>query len=144
MDNLFIEKVKVIQDLLNQGASEITITGTDIKVTKHNINNFEYFLKNFPNQLPQILNFNISQNTSVSTTFSIELDKAYNDLSTSKIFENKVDELSSQIEELKSELIKKKPNKTKLKIILQWSLNKGWEVFIKLAPIILNKMLIST
>lgn len=124
-------KAKVIADLFEKGAVEVEITGTDIRVTKA-----EYFalVREPIHSTPPSVN--VSVTTNVNTLVEATLERALHALSN----RDDTDELRKQIDALKSELAKHKPNKDRLAEIMKWSLDKGFDVFLKLVPAILQKL----
>ncbi len=132
-------KAKVIIDLLNQGAEEISITGTDIKVVR----------KPTPDNLGpnaqgtiQIVNVNAQASSQSSTSLELQINIARVELKEKYRQDDKrVQEIDRKLNSLEKELSKPTPNQNKLKEILRWAIDFGWDVFAKVAPIIIDKVL---
>ena len=135
-------KAKIITDLMEKGAEEITIVGDNIKVTK---NLYQKMIKgNYPeHSQTQIVNVTLQTTAQNITKINLQIDKAFENLKSLDIMKDRIDELEHNIEIIKSELSNKKPDKNKLLNVIKWACNIGWEVFSKLAPIILKIVNIS-
>lgn len=132
-------KAKVILDLLNSGAEEVSITGTDIKVVRKP-----------PPDNPgpnaqgtiQIVNVNAQASSDSSVSLSYKINIAHVELKEKyKQDDKRLEEIDGKLNSLEKELSKPKPNENKLKEILRWAIDFGWDVFAKVAPIIINKIL---
>ena len=125
-------KAKVIADLMEQGATEVTIVGTDISVTRED---YQQITASPPGQ---VVNINISAEANIHIN---QLDAALNELRSSKgLTKAKKSELDKQGRALRKELTKGEPNRTNVRKVLVWALENSWEAFKKLAPIVLEKM----
>ena len=135
-------KAKIITDLMEKGAEEITIVGDNIKVTK---NLYQKMIKgNYPeHSQTQIVNVTLQTTAQNITKINLQIDKAFENLKSLDIMKDRIDELEHNIEIIKSELSNKKPDKNKLLNVIKCACNIGWEVFSKLAPIILKIVNIS-
>ena len=131
-------KAKVIIDLLNQGAEEVSITGTDIKaIRKPSSDNLG------PNTQGtiQIVNVNAQASSQSSTSLELKLHIARVELKEKyRQDEKRLEEIDGKLNSLEKELSKPTPNQNKLKEILRWAIDFGWDVFAKLAPIIIHKL----
>lgn len=126
-------KAKVITDLMEKGATEITIEGTNIKVTRR-----EYLkMISAPSQ---VVNVKVDASSHFSAEINSKLDGALDYLKSKYIEKRELSELEDKINILKQELSKSNPNKSKLKSILKWSLDKGLDIFVKLAPPVIEKI----
>jgi len=134
-------KAKVIIDLLNQGAEEISITGTDIKAVR----------RPSPDNLGpntqgtiQIVNVNAQASSQSSTSLELRINIARVELKGKyKQDDKRLEEIDGKLISLEKELSKPTPNQNKLKEILHWAIDFGWDVFAKLAPIIIGKILMA-
>jgi predicted RNase H-like nuclease (RuvC/YqgF family) len=131
-------KSKIALELLAQGAEEVSITGTDIKVVRK--------LEKTTHQTTQsntliTVNANATENSSVniSAQFNIVKEELRRDYGNSQDWS----ELQKKIEQLEEEIKKPSPNKSSLKQKISWLLNFGWDVFAKVAPIILKNISIN-
>lgn len=131
-------KAKVIIDLLNQGAEEVSITGTDIKAVR----------RPSPDNLGpntqgtiQIVNVNAQASSQSSTSLELRINIARVELKEKyKQDDKRLEEIDGKLISLEKELSKPTPNQDKLKEILRWAIDFGWDVFAKLAPIIIDKI----
>lgn len=128
------DKSRVALDLLAQGAEEVHITGTDIKVVRR-----QYASQEKPIWNTQIVNVHTqasaSSSANISAQFSIlrqELKEIYKD-------DKRLGELEDKIAKIENELNKKSPDKSIIKNLMHWILDFGWDAFQKTIPIILEK-----
>ena len=128
-------KADVIRDLLARGAEEVSITGTNIKVKK-------------PKKQPrtsggptQIVNVQTQANVQTNLSLPLRLNFAHSELKNQyKRNKKKISEINSKVKSLEKELSKGKYSKGTLKKTLNWALNFGWDAFVKIAPIIIDKV----
>ena len=128
-------KAKVALDLLAQGAEEVTITGTDIKVLrKSQATNTQ---QNTSGNTVINVNANATANTLVNITAQFSIVKE----ELRRVHESSPEwpQLKDKIDELETEVKKSKPNKTSLKNKMRWLLDFGWDVFAKVAPIVFEQ-----
>jgi glycogen debranching enzyme len=129
-------KAKVALDLIDKGAEEVQIVGTDIKVVR----------KSEAQQSPgptQIVNVHAeataSQSVNIKTQFSIIREK----MNAHYKGNPRLPELQEKIDGLEKELRKQKPDKTSVTAKLKWMLDYGWDAFIAVAPSIVDKFLLA-
>ena len=136
MPNDLETKAKVALDLLAQGAEEVTITGTDIKVVrKLQVDNTQ--------QIPTgstVININANATASSSINISAQFSIVKEELRRSHETSPGWPQLKEKIDQLEKEVKKSTPNKSSLKEKLRWLLDFGWDVFAKVAPIVLNSI----
>ena len=136
MPNDLETKAKVALDLLAQGAEEVTITGTDIKVVrKLQVDNTQ--------QIPTgstVINVNANAKASSSINISAQFSIVKEELRRSHETSPEWPQLKEKIDQLEKEVKKLTPNKSSLKEKLRWLLDFGWDVFAKVAPIVLNSI----
>ena len=136
MPNDLETKAKVALDLLAQGAEEVTITGTDIKVVrKPQADNAQ--------QIPTgstVININANATASSSINISAQFSIVKEELRRSHETSPGWPQLKEKIDQLEKEVKKLTPNKSSLKEKLRWLLDFGWDVFAKVAPIVLNSI----
>jgi len=136
MPNDLETKAKVALDLLAQGAEEVTITGTDIKVVrKSQVDNTQ--------QIPTgstVININANATASSSINISAQFSIVKEELRRSHETSPGWPQLKEKIDQLEKEVKKSTPNKSSLKEKLRWLLDFGWDVFAKVAPIVLNSI----
>ena len=136
MPNDLETKAKVALDLLAQGAEEVTITGTDIKVVrKFQVDNTQ--------QIPTgstVININANATASSSINISAQFSIVKEELRRSHETSPEWPQLKEKIDQLEKEVKKSTPNKSSLKEKLRWLLDFGWDVFAKVAPIVLNSI----
>jgi hypothetical protein len=136
MPNNLETKAKVALDLLAQGAEEVTITGTDIKVVrKSQVDNTQ--------QIPTgstVININANATASSSINISAQFSIVKEELRRSHETSPEWPQLKKKIDQLEKEVKKSTPNKSSLKEKLRWLLDFGWDVFAKVVPIVLNSI----
>ncbi len=122
-------KARVALDLLAQGAEEVEIIGTDIKVSRRRT-------LDKPHDRKQIVYVNVhtsaNSTVNIATTFSILQEELR------EIFKgnNKLSELEDKIKQIEVELKKKSSDKSNLKKLLHWILDFDFDTFLKIASII--------
>lgn len=127
-------KAEVARDLINQGAEEVEINGVDLKVVK---TRSTYDSSTGPIQVVNVS----AQSTANSESGLIlqmhiirkELEEKFSDTTILK-------QIKENLDSLERELKKKKPDKRIIKKIINWAIDTGWEVFVKLVPVILDKL----
>ncbi len=127
-------KADVALDLIAQGADEVEISGTDIKVLRRKKN------EAVGSGMTQVVNVNASASAQTVTALAVRLHYIREELEQAHRDDPKIDQLRSKLSSLEKELEKKKPNDKVLKSIVKWSADKGWDVFMKLIPIIIDKL----
>lgn len=136
MPNDLETKAKVALDLLAKGAEEVTITGTDIKVVrKPQVDNAQ--------QIPigsTVINISTNATASSSINISAQFSIVKEELRRSHETSQEWPQLKEKIDQLEKEVKKSTPNKSFLKEKLRWLLDFGWDVFAKVAPIVLNSI----
>lgn len=136
MPNDLETKAKVALDLLAQGAEEVTITGTDIKVVrKPQADNAQ--------QIPTgstVININANATASSSINISAQFSIVKEELRRSHETSPGWPQLKEKIDQLEKEVKKSTPNKSSLQEKLRWFLDFGWDIFAKVAPIVLNSI----
>jgi len=136
MPNDLETKAKVALDLLAQGAEEVTITGTDIKVVrKPQVDNAQ--------QIPTgstVINISANATASSSINISAQFSIVKEELRKSHETSQEWPQLKEKIDQLEKEVKKSTPNKSSLQEKLRWFLDFGWDVFAKVAPIVLNSI----
>lgn len=136
MANDLETKAKVALDLLAQGAEEVTITGTDIKVVrKLQVDNTQ--------QIPTgstVININANATASSSINISAQFSIVKEELRRSHETSPGWPQLKEKIDQLEKEVKKSTPNKSSLQEKLRWFLDFGWDIFAKVAPIVLNSI----
>ncbi len=130
-------KAKVILDLLDHGAEEVEITGTDIKVVR------KKGTKKSASGPTQIVNVHTQATAHSSSAIELRLNLAFLELKENYKESKRLDEIDEKQKILEKELAKTKPNKNTLKKILQWALDFGWDIFVRIAPIIIDKVILS-
>jgi predicted RNase H-like nuclease (RuvC/YqgF family) len=88
----------------------------------------------------QVVNVKVDASSHFSAEINSKLDVALDYLKSKYIEKRELSELEDKINILKQELSKSNPNKSKLKSILKWSLDKGLDIFVKLAPPVIEKI----
>ena len=136
MPNDLETKAKVALDLLAQGAEEITITGTDIKVVrKPQADNAQ--------QIPTgstVININANATASSSINIAAQFSIVKEELRRSHETSPGWPQLKEKIDQLEKEVKKSTPNKSSLQEKLCWFLDFGWDIFAKVVPIVLNSI----
>ncbi len=136
MSNDLENKAIVALNLLNQGAVEVSITGTDITVKRKTdpmenkglISGSQVLIVN--NQASSYSKANVETHISIVRE---ELRQLYGN-------GKKFREIESNLNEIEPELKKKNPNKSNLKRFLHWLIDFGGKALEKLAPIIIEKL----
>jgi hypothetical protein len=129
-------KAKVALDLLAQGAEEVTITGTDIKVSRKSREDKTQQSQSGNTVINVNTNATASSSVNISAQFSIVKEELRRIHESSPMWP----QLVEKIDQLEKEVKKSKPDKSSLKDKLRWLLDFGWDVFAKVAPIILSSM----
>ena len=127
-------KAEVARDLIAQGADEVEIRGTDIKVLRRKKN------EAVGSGMIQVVNVNASASAQTMTALAVRLHYIRDELEQAYRDDPKIDQLRLKLSDLEKELEKKKPNDEVLKSIIKWSADKGWDVFMKLIPLIIDKL----
>jgi coenzyme F420-reducing hydrogenase delta subunit len=134
-------KAKVALDLLDRGAEVVSITGTDIKVVRKSQIDHAHQLPMGNNIVINInANATASSSVNISTQFSIVKEELRRTYETSAEWS----QLKEKIDQLEKEVKKLSPSESSLKEKLCWLLDFGWDVFAKIAPIVLNNVRIPT
>lgn len=129
-------KAKVALDLLAQGAEEVTITGTDIKVVRKS----QADNANQSETANTVINVNANATASSSVNISAQFSIVKEELRRVHEATPEWPQLKNKIDQLEKEVKKSKPNKSSLKKKLRWFLDFGWDVFAKVAPIVLSSI----
>ncbi len=136
MPNDLETKAKVALDLLAQGAEEVTITGTDIKVVrKPQADNAQQISTG-----STVININANATASSSINISAQFSIVKEELRRSHETSPGWPQLKEKIDQLEKEVKKSTPNKSSLQEKLRWFLDFGWDIFAKVAPIVLNSI----
>ena len=143
MDEELKAKAEVIRDLLAQGVEEVSIIGTDIKVVRKKASESH---QQITGANKQNINVNVLAQASAQSTTTLVLRLNLSRLELKDNYKNdkRLFEIEKKLDMLEKEIAKASPNKNTLKKILQWALNFGWDVFLKIAPIVIDKVLSST
>jgi len=130
------DKSKVVLDLLAQGAEEVTITGTDIKVLRRSQ------AANAQQNAPGNIVINVNANATATSLVNITAQFSIVKEELRRVHESSPEwpQLKDKIDELEKEVKKSKPNKSSLKDKMSWLLDFGWDVFAKVAPIVLSSI----
>ncbi len=129
-------KAVVALNLLNQGAEEVSIVGTDIKV-KRRTDPIEK-IGSIPGSQLVIVNNQASaySKVNVETHISIVREELRQIYGNGKKFK----EIDSNLTDIEPELKKKNPNKSSLRNFLHWLTDFGGKALEKLAPLIIEKL----
>lgn len=127
-------KADVALDLISHGADEVEISGTNIKVLRRKKN------ESVGSGMTQVVNVNASASAQTVIALAVRLHYVREELEQALRDDPRIDQLRSRLSDLEKELEKKKPNDKVLKSIIKWSADKGWDVFMKLIPIIIDKL----
>ena len=136
MANELENKSKVALDLLDKGAEEVTITGTDIKVVRKLQPDHAHHITTGNTIINVNANAIASSSVNIATQFSIVKEDLRKNYETSSEWPN----LKKKIDQLEKEVKKSSPDKSSLKEKIRWLLDFGWDVFAKVAPIVLNNI----
>lgn len=136
MPNDLETKAKVALDLLAQGAEEVTITGTDIKVVRKPQADNAQQISTGSTVININANATASSSINISAQFSIVKEELRRFHETSPGWP----QLKEKIDQLEKEVKKSTPNKSSLQEKLCWFLDFGWDIFAKVAPIVLNSI----
>ena len=136
MNNDLESKAIVVLNLLKQGAEEVSIVGTDIKVKRRT-----YSIENkrsITSSQIVVVNNQASADTKVNmeTHISIVREELKQIYGNGKRFK----EIENNLTVVYPELKKKNPNKSNLRKFLHWLTDFGGKAFEKLAPIIIEKL----
>jgi len=136
MSNDLKNKAKVALNLLNQGAEEVSIEGTDIKV-KRRLDNREN-KSSFPRSQIVVVNNQMSTNLKINMETHISIVRE----ELKQIYGNgkRYREIDNHLSEVEPELYKRNPDKQSIKRFLHWLTDFGGKALEKLAPIILEKL----
>ena len=127
-------KADVARDLISQGAEEVHITGTDLKVVG----------KRQSPDMPtgsavQVVNVNAQATAHSQVELSVRLHIVRKELEEAYQGRAVLNEISEKLNSLEKELAKKNPDRSILKKTINWAIDTGWDVFAKLTPIIIDK-----
>jgi len=102
-------KAKVIADLLDKGAEEVSISGTDIKVTR---TEYRELLKNSSKGHSQTVNINVNAQAvaTASSDINANIDTIIQHYGDSGVNEKQLTEIKRELNALKRELAKTKPS----------------------------------
>lgn len=128
-------KAAVALDLLGRGAEEVAITGTDIVVRKR----MPEVSHQGSGGNTQVVNVHTQAASSSSANIVAHISVVRHELREIYKTNEKLPELEKKLDALESELSKSRPDKSKLKKYLQWLMDFGWEAFIKIMPVVLEK-----
>ena len=134
-------KAKVAFDLLAQGAEEVSIVGTDIKVVRRTSDPDS---KKSSSGNTQIVHVHTQTSANSSANVAAHFSIIRHDLRENYKNDKRLSELEKGLSEIENELKKQSPNKKKLNRILHWLLDFGWEAFLKVTPIIIDKLSFTT
>jgi hypothetical protein len=127
-------RAEVALDLINRGAEEVQITGTDLKVVG----------KRSPYSSPagsvQVVNVNAQTSVHSQVELSFRLHIVQKELEEAYKGRAAFDDISEKLRSLEQELEKRQPDKSVLKNIIAWAIDTGSDVLAKLAPIIIDKL----
>jgi hypothetical protein len=127
-------KAEVARDLISQGAEEVHITGTDLKVVGKRSSS------TVPMGSVQVVNVNAQATTHSRIELSVRLHLVRQELEETYQGKAVLNEISEKLSYLERELAKKNPDKSVLKKMIDWAIDTGWDVFVKLTPIIIDKI----
>ena len=128
----------VVRDLLKQGATEVKIKGTDIKIVAKKATKPG---KRYPSGPTQTVKVQVLASSQSTTSLALQVNFALLELKDAYSNDKRLPELEEKLNSLEKELKKRYPNKNVLKKILRWALDFSWEVFLKIAPIIISKFI---
>lgn len=128
-------KAKVALDLLQQGAEEVSIVGTDITVrrklgmvrSEHDDSRTQIYIQT---------QANAGSSSNISAYFSV----LRQELMQVPDKNDKSAELDERIKQIEEELKKQTPDESKLKGLLHWFMDFDWGAFIKIVRVVLEKM----
>lgn len=136
MSNDLEDKAIVALNLLKEGAEEVSIIGTDITVKR----------KVHPSEnkglLPGSQLVIVNNQASVDSKINIETHLSIVKEELRQLYRNgsEFQEIQKNLGAIEPELIRKNPDKPKLKKFLHWLTDFGGKALEKLAPIIIDKL----
>lgn len=137
MSNDLETKAKVALDLLRQGAEEVEIVGTNLKVLRQNASGK---LRSQNGGPIQIVNVHSEASARSDLKIGIQLSIVRQELRESYKNDSRLHLLEKRIDSLEKELNKSNPDKKQVKKILRWLMDFGWEAFKRIVPIVLDKL----
>lgn len=130
---------KVAIDLLKQGATEVKVKGTDIKIVAKKATKPGKRHSSSPKQTVNV--YQVQSSSQSTKSLVIQVNLALVELKDTYSNDERLPEIEEKLKSLEKELKKRSPNKNILKKILRWALDFSWEMFLKIAPIIINKFI---
>ena len=127
-------KAEVAKDLILQGAGEVNITGSDLKVIKG---------RPFPSAsagTTQVVHVNAQASAHSVQELGLRLHLFRKEIEARYAGNEEIKDMKEKLDLLEQEIGKKSPNQNVLKKIAHWALNAGWDIFLRLMPIIIDKL----
>ncbi|MGO9021893.1 MAG: hypothetical protein ACLQVJ_26440 [Syntrophobacteraceae bacterium] len=129
-------KAKVALDLLDRGAEEVSIVGTDIKVIRRGREN----LSHQAGGNIQIVNVDSRSSANPSINISASISIVRQEVERDFKEDERYPEILDKLKEIELELTKPTPDKAKTKGLLHWFLDLDWASFAKIIRIVLEKL----
>lgn len=129
------EKARVVVDLLNIGVDYVNITNTSLIAWRRP----GYEIKGNPIGSTQIVNVHTYASASSSENIAIQFGILRQELKEIYKDDARLIDLEKRIKQIEIELIKKSPDKSKLKSLLTWILDFDWDMYLRVIAIILEK-----
>jgi len=129
----------VITAILEKEKGPIEISIGDIKVTRKD---YEQIVSGQSTPTTQNINVQVTAQAAAqaSSTLTARFTSVRKELTNSYKNDPRLSEIEKKLDSLHVELNKPKPNKKKLKSTLKWAIDFGWDVFLKIAPLIIEKL----
>jgi len=129
-------KARIATDLFEKGAARVKITGTDIEVDWRE---YTEVTKSLANPVSQTVIVNVSSSSKSSSYISQKIRNISDSIDSSPHYSKKSVEAKKQLQTLENELEKPKPQWKVAKKVLQWALDFGKEVFLKIALLVAER-----
>jgi hypothetical protein len=94
--------------------------------------------------MTQVVNVNAQATSHSTAELTVRLHFIRKEIENSYRNSKDLPKIRKKIDLLEGELTKTRPDKSELKKIIKWSLNTGRSLFLKIAPIIVDKLLSPT
>jgi len=129
----------VITTILEKEKGPIEISIGDIKVTRKD---YEQIVSGQSTPTTQNINVQVTAQAAAqaSSILIARFTSVRKELTDSYKNDPHLSQIEKKLDSLHVELNKPKPNKNKLKSPLKWAIDFGWDVFLKIAPLIIEKL----
>lgn len=134
---------RVIIAILEKEKGPIKISIGDVNVTRKD---YEQIVGGQAAPTTQNINVKVTAQAAAqaSSTLTARLSSVRKELTDGYKNDSHLSEIEKRLDSLHIELNKPRPNKNKLKSTLKWAIDFGWDVFLKITPLIIEKLLYAT